>query len=108
MRLLDMPFDLLHHMAEYLDVLDFSRWRLVVRRMFRARHVIEYSHARLQSLKPRTIRRCVLCSDDALSHLEWKHGSRRQSVPWCAAHIDEDILMEIDIYCVRSLGVNLP
>lgn len=109
MRLLDIPCDLLGYMEGYLNVADFSAWRLVARRAFRARHIVDYSHSRLQVLtRPRNIiRRCALCNDDALSQLEWMDGSRRKTVPWCATHIDADILRDIDVYCVRSLGVNM-
>ena len=105
----DLPLEILHAIASNLNFEDFSRLRQVVQLEWGPANIKKYAKVRLNAFRttPCWPKRCVVCGDQVISHIYWKRGVTVAFVPWCTLHIDDTILKDVDMYCVRGLGIDV-
>lgn len=94
-----LPEDIVELLVTHLDARSMSNFKRSVRSKWTTQHIFEHSR-NILSQPVRTRRKCMQCNQDAISFLSWRHGQKRDWVPWCSLHIPEHILDDIDCFCI--------
>ena len=92
-----------------MDLKTFCNWRLVKKNTdWNMKLVLNTSITFLQTKVSIPKKRCSFlnCNHACLTQLNWTDNTERDFVPWCALHIDQHILTDIDMYCVGGLDIN--
>jgi len=91
-----------------MNIQTFCNWRFIKKTKWNMKILIKHSTSSLQSRTRIKKERCAFfnCNHSCLTQLKWTDNTEREFVPWCAAHIDNYILTNIEIYCIGGLDIH--
>lgn len=110
MLLFEFPDDIQHHILQFLQNHDFGNMRLVKKHLkWKTKHLMFNRHIILDVLNLQSqnmFRRCCVCPHEAITHIQWSDGNKRQWIPWCSEHTPGKILDNVECYCVGEMDAS--
>ena len=101
-----LPIDILELIAENLSNHDYSIFRYIIRLPWKKRHVFQSSIKMIQDHKIIRRQSCANCTHQCITEIMWIDGYKRDWIPFCPIHVNQNVLIDIDAYCIGGIDIN--